>query len=104
MNQTEQSILLNDIAGILGRHNINVYRDELLIILEEIQTVISEALDTWVSVEERLPEEKGDYLTVMSYEGVRSLRLHHFDLANMDRFSNTTTHWQPLLNLPTESK
>lgn len=68
---------------------------------------VAEATPRWISVEERLPEESGDYLCVVlwdgGYQGKRIHVVHYY--GNKEWLVNRTdviTHWLPLPETPAE--
>ncbi len=71
-------------------------------------------MNEWVSVEERLPEESGIYITYSEYKAVRPdinncIASDYFDAErgfwlNDGGGQYVTTHWMPLPDPPKENK
>lgn len=61
----------------------------------------------WISVKDRLPKNKGDYLTGMFFEGYKRVQqVRYFDgdnFHNQEQF-NQVTHWMSLPNEPKQEE
>ena len=82
--------------------------------IESLQTQLESVQSKWISVEERLPDERGRYLTVIRCSKGIWIELNNYDHLeelwehDMDGYSEDATeyvtHWMPLPSCPKEVK
>lgn len=57
-------------------------------------------MSEWISVEERLPEREGKYLTYTTRRTVEISSFYPFYLNDKPQFDYWITHWMPLPETP----
>ena len=100
MNKAQQ---IEEMAAVMKDHTVKNYIMASVAILEEYADQIYSAgyrKQEWISVEERLPERNGRYLTHCNVEGQSLVCILYYN--KVGGFNEgTVTHWMPLPEIPT---
>lgn len=112
MNKEQQieEMAIENLVAFLW-HNTNMYDEELIFdVAEALVNAGYRKQSEWISVDERLPEESGYYLTYNAFGNrtilpysTRHKRFNCWDCLKKNRvddYSINVTHWMPLPEVP----
>lgn len=97
----------NDICSPQNGRDDIVARDALALIerLEAERDAALAKVPKWISVEERLPEDDGDYVALISLKRYKPrfvARVYYKKPVGFHWRTGKITHWMPMLELPKE--